>query len=143
MAPRCGQQDRLHGQHCLSSPRSASRGDFSGFARHRCSGGEAGAPRAAKLRDCLPKPGLTASKTPFPSPGVRCLSRVLLYSSACGTEGTNHTGLGKKDLGHKYPTKCCGPFLSDLTCLLINCHIFLPSAKDCLMPVSEAGFCCL
>lgn len=64
-------------------------------------------------------------------------------SSACGTRGINRTASGKKHLGHKYPTKCCGPFLLDLTCLLINCHIFLPAAKACFMPVNEAGFCCL
>lgn len=81
-APCCRQQDRVHRQHCLSSPSSASRVGFSGFARHRHSGGEAEAPWAAELRGCLPKLGSTGSKSAFPSPGVPCLSRILLYSSA-------------------------------------------------------------
>lgn len=61
-----------------------------------------------------------------------CLGGMLLYNSACGTEGISHTGLGKKDLGHKYPTKFCGPFLSGLTCPLANCRIFPAFSKGLL-----------
>lgn len=129
---------------CLESiAQAVPRGGFSDFARHQRLGGEAGASWAMKPRNCLPQTGSTASKPFFLRPGASCLSRMLLYRSACSTEGINHIGLGKKDHSHKYPTKCLGSFLLDLTCLLINCRIFLPSAKARFMPVTEAGLCCL
>lgn len=120
---------------CLESVAQAvPRGGFSNFARHQHLGEEAGASWAMRPNSL---------QTPSPRPGLPCLSRMLLYRSACSTEGINHTGSGKKDHGHKYPIKCRGSFLSDLTCLLINCCIFLPSAKTRFMPVAEAGLCCL
>lgn len=138
--PQHREQDPAHGQRCPSAPRSASRGCFSGSARHRRPGGGAAVPRAAKPRET---DRVDSPQTPFSQP-----RRALLQRDAARQLCRRHSGnkphrfRKKKDLGHKYPTKCCGPFLSDSTSLLINCRIFLPSAEDCFMPVSEAGFCC-